>query len=149
MTTETTETTTEDTVDDGSGAQHDHQNPEAETTEETAGTNREAKYRRQLRDTEAERDGLVGQLDAMRRAEAERIAANVIAEPAALWAADVQLEDLLGDAGTVDAEKVTAAARDAQERLGLQQRLRNAVPKEGANQRTSSSTTFADAFAPH
>lgn len=149
MTIETTDTTTEDTTDAGSGAQPDHLNPEVETTEEPAGTNREAKYRRQLRDTEAERDGLVGQLDAMRRAEAERIAGNVIAEPSALWAADVQLEDLLGDAGTVDAEKVKAAARDAQERLGLQQRRTNVVPKEGGNSRPKSSTSFTDAFSPH
>lgn len=44
--------------------------------EGTGGNEEAAKWRRKLRDTEAERDGLSGQLEAMQRAEVERIAST-------------------------------------------------------------------------
>lgn len=68
-----------------------------------------AKYRRRLRDTEAERDTLAGQVQTLQRAEAERLAADVLAVPADLWLTDTDLETVLTD-GMVDADKVTALA---------------------------------------
>ncbi len=109
---------------------------------------REARYRRQLRDTEAERDQLADQLATMRRAEAEHIAAATIAKPAALWAAGIDLADLLGDDGNVDPAKVAAAAGTAREQLRLEAPRRNVVRSEGANPASARTTSFADAFSP-
>lgn len=70
-----------------------------------------AKYRRRLRDTETERDGLAERLTNLQRAEAERLAADVLAAGPDLWLGGTQLSDLLDDTGSVDIQKVTAAAR--------------------------------------
>lgn len=115
------------------------ENPATETTTDGqpgGGTpSREAaKYRRRLRDTETERDTLAETVTTLQRNEVERLAASAIANPAALWAAGVELSDVLAEDGSVDAEKVTAAAKDAAERLGLAQpRPANYVRGEGSN----------------
>ncbi|WP_062311538.1 hypothetical protein [Demequina rhizosphaerae] len=69
-----------------------------------------AKYRRQLRETEGERDTLREHLTAMRRAEVERIAtgADMLADGADLWQ-HADLDALLAEDGTVDAEAVQAS----------------------------------------
>ncbi|PPJ24147.1 hypothetical protein C5E45_28280 [Nocardia nova] len=82
---------------EGEGEQADRGNREA------------ARYRRQLRDTEAERDALRERITGYERAEAERLAADVLTDPADLWAAGVKLDDLRSEDGALDAEKVTAA----------------------------------------
>lgn len=88
--------------------------------------NREAaRYRRQLRQTESERDTLRERLTALQRAEVERLAGTTgakLAAPSAIWADGVQLDDLLDQDGRVDPERVTAAAEQAAERLGLARR---------------------------
>ncbi len=78
-----------------------------------------AKFRRQLRDAETERDGLRTQLDTIRRGEVERLAAATVARPGAIWKAGVELADVLDDNGRVDPAKVTEAVRAAAEQLGL------------------------------
>lgn len=122
----------------------------AEPEEEPTTNRREARYRRQLRDTEAERDQLAQQLEALRRDSAEAIARRTIAEPAGLWAAGVTVEALLAEDGTVDADKVTAAAEDARTRLGLAAAPRRGlvVPSEGSSPRPTPTPSFEDAFAP-
>lgn len=88
----------------------------------TISPNREAaRYRRQLRQTETERDTLRDRLTALQRAEVERLAGTAakLAAPSAIWADGVQLADLLDGDGQVDPERVTAAAEQAAERLGL------------------------------
>ncbi len=70
-----------------------------------------AKYRRQLRDTEADRDGLRERLTGYERREAERVAANTLADGADLWAAGTTLDDLRSDDGTLDEAKIAAAAQ--------------------------------------
>ncbi|MBN3458796.1 hypothetical protein JNN96_32690 [Mycobacterium sp. DSM 3803] len=85
------------------------------------GKDREAaKYRKQLRATEAERDELGGQLAAMgerlaamQRGEAERLAAEHLADGADLWRDGTDLTALLDEAGNVDPEKVRQAAQAA------------------------------------
>lgn len=71
-----------------------------------------ARYRRRLRDTEAERDTLRTRIVSMQRVEAERIAGQHLADGADLWLRGTQLGDLLNDDGNVCAEKIAAAAQD-------------------------------------
>lgn len=81
--------------------------------------NREAaKYRRRLRDAEAERDTLKATVESLQRAEVERQAAGDGLKPAALWSS-AELGDLLADDGTVDAARVSAAVAVAREQLGI------------------------------
>lgn len=68
-----------------------------------------ANYRTQLREAEGERDKLAEQVTSMRRAEVERIAGEQLADPADLWRAEVELDSLITEDGSLDAEKVEAA----------------------------------------
>ena len=91
-----------------------------------------AKYRRQLRETETERDDLRARIETMQRTEAERLASQHIAKGEALWASGTQLEDLLDERGNLDPLKVPAAANAAAEALGLNRPLRGPViPGQG------------------
>lgn len=141
-------TSTEDTTSVDSAPSGDSDTTSTDTETPSGDNRREARYRRQLRDTEAERDALAEQITAMRRAEAERLAADTITEPAALWAAGTDLEDLIGDDGNIDPAKVATAATAARDQLGLKAPRRGAVPTEGNNPATRATTSFADAFAP-
>lgn len=87
--------------------------------EDTSPGREAAKYRRQLREVETERDGLAAQLEALRRAEAERLAGDHKLKPAALWAAGATLADLLDADGTVDPAKVAEAVTAARTALGI------------------------------
>lgn len=120
----------------------------AEATDERP-SRREARYRRQLRAAEAERDQLAERLDAMRRAEVERIAADVLAKPAGLWAAGTGLGDLLDADGNVDAAAVRAAAETAQAELGLgRARPSNYMAAVGSLPYDAHRSTFEAAFGP-
>ncbi len=70
-----------------------------------------ARYRRSLRESETERDGLRGRVEAMQRAEVERVAAKDLATPTDLWMTGAVLGDLLDDDGNVDQAKVTDAVK--------------------------------------
>lgn len=108
-----------------------------------------AKYRRQLRDAEAQRDTLAGQVEALQRRMVEQAAAAQIQRPEALWAAGVELADLIGEDGVPDPEKVRGACRDAAERLGLSRPPGgNYVPNEGRSMTQARTADFAAAFAP-
>lgn len=94
--------------------------------------NREAaKYRTRLREVEAERDTLAEQVTTLQRAEAERLAAAHLKNPAGLWAAGADLPALLADDGTVDPDKVAAAAKTAVEQVGLEPVRVGIVPRQG------------------
>jgi hypothetical protein len=85
--------------------------PDTDTAAVESGPGREAaKYRRQLRDTEAKAATLSNRLEAMQRREVERLAAADLAAPADLWLAGLELADLLTDDGDVDEAKVREAA---------------------------------------
>jgi hypothetical protein len=74
-----------------------------------------ANYRRRLREVEAERDGLQGRVDQLERAEVERIAGEApywMIQPGDLWTIGVELAELRGDDGTLDAALVKAKVRD-------------------------------------
>jgi hypothetical protein len=67
--------------------------------------NREAaNYRRRLRQTEAERDALRTQLDAVQRAEVERRAVESFQDPTDLWSVTT-VDQLRGDDGLIDVAK--------------------------------------------
>lgn len=106
---ETTDTTTPgDPTEDRPEAVSSDQDT---ATNDTHETDREAaKYRRRLRDTEAERDGLRSRLETLQRAEAERLAADHLADGTDLWLAGAQLADMLDDDGNLDAAKVAETA---------------------------------------
>nr|NLI50738.1 hypothetical protein [Propionibacterium sp.] len=115
-----------------------------------------ARYRRQLRDAEAERDALRAERDALRRA---AVAAVIKAErrqatPALLDAAGVDFASLLDDQGGVDPAKVLAAVEDAGKQLGVGTRLPYAPSAAGQGNvgrpigGGERPPTFADAFKP-
>ncbi|ONM47168.1 hypothetical protein [Nocardia donostiensis] len=81
-------------------------------TEQQSGNREAAKYRRQLRDTETERDQLRERVTAYERAEVERLVADHLADPADLWVAGTELDALRGKGGAVDPEKVKAAVAE-------------------------------------
>lgn len=109
-----------------------------------------AKYRVQLRETEGQRDALAARLETMQRAEVERIAGSRIAKGEALWAAGVELADLLDDDGNVDPLKVPTVADAAAEKLGLTRPQRGPViPTQGDTPDVSAIRgDFASAFGP-
>lgn len=117
-------------------------------------SNREARYRRQLRETEAERDTLRGRVEALQRGEVARLAAAEEIKAEALWASGAQLADLLAEDGTVDAAKVDAAIKAAAESLGLETRGSRlarglVVRSEGGNPAAGRvGSGWADAFTP-
>ena len=79
---------------------------EPEGDGDTAALRREAaRYRRTLREAEAERDSLRTAVQHYQRAEIERIAANHLAQPSDLFLVSDQAE-LLADDGTPDPEKI-------------------------------------------
>lgn len=132
------------------------------TTEDTEDTERDerddskagreaAKYRRQLRDTEAERDELRSTVETLQRRMVEDAAKSQVSKPEALWAAGVELSSLLGDDGLPDELKIRAACKDASERLGLSRPTGgNYVPNEGkyTGGPHLNADSFADAFGP-
>jgi hypothetical protein len=114
--------------------------------------NREAaKYRRRLRETEAERDSLAQRVERMQRAEVERISAERLAEPDDLWTFGTALADVLTDDGDVNADAVQAAVEAL---LTARPRLAKAVPvpfpdlAQGVRQTTSSPVSWSDAINP-
>ena len=99
---------TDTTTDTGADPPDREQSTEDTTDDGDAKLRREAsRYRRQLREAEGERDGLRGRVEAMQRAEVERLAADRIAVPADVWLAGTSLPDMLDEDGNVDQAKVT------------------------------------------
>lgn len=150
--TENNENTTEVTADQPETAVDAPETPTASegTSTDPKAAKEAARYRRQLRAAESERDALAEQVTALRRAAVEdRLKAQHV--PAAgFWAAGVQLDDLLDDDGNLDDEKITEAADRAVETLGLERvgvHMRP-VPGEGRTTSPSPTPSWEAAFAP-
>lgn len=130
----------------------DEKNPpqeDAHVDEQQSPNKEAAKYRRQLREAETERDALLETVTALRRAEVERIAGTTITRPEGLWAAGVDVNDLIDESGRIDEEKVRAATIEAADRLGLASRARNnVVPGAGRTPSVNQRNGWNDAFAP-
>lgn len=67
-----------------------------------------ASHRRKAREAEVERDRLVGLVSSMQRNEVERRAEQTMHRGEDLWAAGVELGELLDDGGALDLTKVDA-----------------------------------------
>lgn len=114
-----------------------------EGDEPGSGNREAAKYRRRLRDVEAERDSLRGQVEALQRAKVEEIARakGHLSSPAGLWASGTDLASLVAEDGTVNERSVLAACETAAESLGLVRTQPGRVPTQG----TGSSRVTPDA----
>jgi len=103
-----------------------------------------ARYRRQLRSVEAERDGLREQLAAAHRREVDRLASVHLAVAADLFTiGGVDLADLVDAHGMVDEQAVLAAATALLEtRPGLAAglKVRTSPPNHGAGYRPTAGT---------
>ncbi|WP_062526051.1 hypothetical protein [Demequina rhizosphaerae] len=119
-----------------------------EPSEQTSANVEAAKWRRQLRDTEAERDGLRERVDALLRADAERQIADKLLRPDALWTAGVALADVLDESGAIDPAKLFDATADAVARLGLAAPARTPRPdaSQGGGKGGSSGSGWVDAM---
>lgn len=108
-----------------------------------------AKYRRQLRDAQAELERVVAQLDAVQRQQVEHLLADSGVKAAAVWTV-TGVAELLNDDGAIDAEKVSAAVDTARERFGIPKRsVGNYIPGI-ANHPIGmpKGNDWADAFSP-
>lgn len=109
-----------------------------------------ARYRTRLRDTEAQRDALTEQVTALRHAAVEDRLKSHKVPTTGFWASGVQLDDLLDEGGNLDDDKITTAADNAVETLGLERigvRGRH-VPKEGNVTSPRASKSWGAAFGP-
>lgn len=136
---EPTGTVPEPTEPDTTSEPTDTTSEPAETTPESADTapgdkaaREAAKYRRRLREVEAERDRLAEQVQALQQAEIERLSYDkYYVKGAAIWAGGYTVSDLIGEDGRPDETKVAAAAADVAERFGIRRLTGAYVPSEG------------------
>ncbi len=105
-----------------------------------------AKYRRQLRAAEGERDAAQEKLTAIRRQTAED--ASGLLKPAGLWAAGVDVDTLYGDDGRLDRERLREAVTSASETLGLAAKARTPKPdpSQGSATAVHAPARWADAL---
>lgn len=104
-----------------------------------------AKYRRRLREAEAERDALRDRLNGANRREAERIASAHLAQADDLFAFDTRIDDLIGDDGLIDVERVeTACAALIEARPGLRLPSRRPTFDGGARATSTPSRGWND-----
>ena len=109
-----------------------------------------AKYRKALRDTEAQRDVLAEQVTALQRAEVERLASAKLAKPAGVWSAGATVDELLDDDGNVDPAKVDEAVAAAIATNGLEKKRHGPIiPGQGKQpERPVPLNTWEKAFGP-
>ncbi|WP_051046295.1 hypothetical protein [Nocardia asiatica] len=127
---------------------------ETDSGEQPNGNREAAKYRRQLRETETERDALRERVTAYERAEVERLAADRMADPSDLWTGGTDLETLRGKDGAIDPAKVGKAIEGVLESHPHWQRTTRTRPAVGSLRSGASgasvdglATGWAQAFA--
>ena len=110
---------------------------EADSGQEKAPANREARYRTERNEARAQVAELTERIDRMREAEAMRLAADVLANPADLVLFGY-LPDVIGDDGLIDPAKVKSAAGELiAGRPGLAKGARVPVQSFGQGRRVS------------
>lgn len=143
-----------DLTDTDSGTDTDNPEPaqDPEDTGKGSGNPEAARYRRQLRDTEAERDALVERIERMQTTEVTSRVADRLAQPTDLFAFGLTLADVLGDDGEVDPERVDTAVSDLlASRPGLGKGAPQAFPDLGGGRRGTSppaGASWADVLRP-
>lgn len=122
-------------------------NPAAESAAREA-----AKWRKQFRQAEERATQLQTRLEALQRAEVERIAAERMADPADLWRAGVDLTDVLTDDGTVDQDSIgDTINRVLEKHRHWRKPALAAAPVTGVGTgriTTDTTDSFEDAFRP-
>lgn len=111
-----------------------------------------AKYRRQLREAESQRDAVTQRLERLQRAEVERLAGQRIEKGSAIWSAGAQLADFLDADGNVDPLTVPAAVDSAIEQLGLSRaQFGPVIPSQGdtPEHRPSAPLDWSTALSEH
>jgi hypothetical protein len=83
--------------------------PAAEDAEGTNPNREAARYRTRLREVEAERDAITSRLNVYEKAHVERLAAERLAVPGDFFLVGPQLDELRGEDGAIDEEKVRSA----------------------------------------
>ena len=137
-----------------SSASDDQENsdPDAPSEEQQEGSKasrQAARYRRQLRETETERDTLRDQVDTLRRAIAEEALSGVLAKPSSLWLTGVSASDFYNAEGNLDTEALRAAAESAASDHGLQSHKRfQGSADGGARTSVEVPRRFADMLSP-
>jgi hypothetical protein len=122
--------------------------PEGNDTWEAQNPNREAaKWRTQLRETEAERDALVQRVERLQRLDIERIAAETLAMPGDLFINGNDVSAYITEGCLVDAERVRADAKLLlTERPGLAKNQPAFDPTQGTGGGTKAATPSWDAL---
>ena len=92
-----------------------------------------AKYRRRLRDVEAQRDALADRLETMQRREIERLASAIVKQGAAVWLAGDPTAAFLDDDGEIDPHKVAETAHRMRKLYAVAGAARLLAPREGTN----------------
>lgn len=130
--------------DDQANDADDQANDADDQADEQGAAGREAaKYRRRLRETEAERDGLAARVERQQLREVDRLAAERLAEPGDLrMIGGAQLEQLLTEDGDIDPAAVAAAVDELlTTRPGLARQPVRRMPDLGQR-----SSAYADAL---
>lgn len=124
--------------------------PVEEAPEAAKGSKEAAKYRHQLRATEAERDGIAARLESVQRSQVEVEVTRLGVKPAAVWAAGVELGDLLAEDGTVDPKLVANAVAGVRDQFGIAQQStrRKTGLHSGLGKKGPAPNRWAGAFAP-
>lgn len=78
-----------------------------------------AKYRRQLREVEAERDALAASLTVLRAQAAEAAIGSVLDKPASLWLTGAKADDFYSEDGSLQVGRLHEAATRARDEHGL------------------------------
>lgn len=94
---------------------------DASPTEDSRSGNEAAKYRRQLRDTEAERDALQEQVGALRKTIADTALGELLERPEGFWATGATPESFFTEEGTLDLDALKNAVSEASTTFGLAQ----------------------------
>ena len=142
--TDPTPETTEDTPAP-EGAEDEHQD-----ADDTKAQNAEAaKYRRRLRDAQAELKSVTAQLDAVQRQQAESLIAASGVKPEAIWAV-TELAGVLDDDGSVSEEKIAEAVTAAREKFGIAKPAKGSLVPGVGNQPIGNPRVnrWSEAFAP-
>ncbi|QPZ39531.1 hypothetical protein [Paramicrobacterium chengjingii] len=147
-----TDATTEGVVSNATpepGEQNEPEQTEDTQTPEELAKADASRYRHRLRDTEAERDTLAGQLKTARGNIVEHMLSNSPATLDALTAAGYEIDSLLDDDGNIDQGKLDEAAQATCKRFNINFSRPSSHAMSRANRvRLEPEPDFANAFTP-
>lgn len=114
ITTEPTENTTDDSVEDTVAVE-----PGEDATEDATPLGKQAaKFRKQVRQLETDNTALTEQITGLQKQLAENLIVAAGVKPEAIWAI-TEIAELLDDTGRVDPEKITATIAKAVQELNI------------------------------